>query len=96
MGLPWGKVFSIGMGVLEVVLPGVRSVEVIARNLPTLRGKAKQDAVVEMVKHSLELGESLIGRDLANDADVERATRGVIDAVVALNNIVAQKAQTAT
>jgi hypothetical protein len=44
-----------------------------------------------MVKATLGLVESGTGRDLLDDEDVEKATREVIDAVVALQNIVANK-----
>jgi hypothetical protein len=95
MGFPWKGVFSIAIGMLDVLVPGVRSVEAIARSFPTLKGKAKQDAVVEMVKQALDVTEGALGRDLAADADVEQATRAAIDAVVALHNIVAEKVKAA-
>ena len=44
-----------------------------------------------MVKKMLGLAEAGANRDLLNDEDVEVATRKVIDAVVALQNIIAQK-----
>lgn len=92
MGFPWRNVFKIGITVLDTVIPGVRTIETIAQLIPGLKGKAKQDAVVELVKQSLEASEQFMGRDLAEDAEVEKATRGVIDAVVSLQNIIAQKA----
>lgn len=92
MGVPWKNIFSIGMTVLDAVIPGVRQIEVIAGLIPQLRGKAKQDAVVELVKQALQTSETFMGRGLADDAEVEKATRSVVDAVVALNNILAKKA----
>ena len=44
-----------------------------------------------MVKSILGVAESGANRDLLNDDEVEEATRKVIDAVVALNNIVTLK-----
>lgn len=95
MNFPWRGVLSIGLGVLDALVPGVRTVEAIAKSIPALKGKAKQDAVVEIVKQSLEISEGAIGKDLANDADVDQATRAVIDAVVSLNNAIARKSATA-
>lgn len=95
MGFPWKGVFSVAVSMLDVIVPGVRSVEAIARTFPTLKGKDKQNAVVEMVKQALDITEGALGRDLANDADVEKATRGVVDAVVGLHNIVAEKVKQA-
>ena len=92
MGFPWRQIAQVGLTVVGAVVPGVSAIERIATAFPGMRGKAKQDAVVEIVKASLQASESVAGRDLANDADVEAATRGVIDAVVALQNIVARKA----
>jgi len=92
MGFPWRQIAHVGLTVVGAVVPGVSAIERIAAAFPGMRGKAKQDAVVEIVKASLQASESVAGRELANDADVEAATRGVIDAVVALQNIVARKA----
>lgn len=92
MGFSWKHVANIGLSVLGTIVPGVAAVEQIARGLPTLRGKAKQDAVVELVKAAVTASEQAAGRELLDDPDVEAATRGVVDAVVALNNILAKKA----
>lgn len=77
--------------IIGIVVPGVSAVETIASQFGSLKGKQKQDAIVEMVRASLATAESLSGRELAGDEDVERATRGVVDAVVALHNILARK-----
>jgi hypothetical protein len=91
MKIRWNDVFKVGITVLNAVIPGVSVVETIARQIPALKGKQKQDAVVELVKQSLATAENFAAKDLADDADVEQATRGVIDAVVALNNLIAAK-----
>ena len=57
----------------------------------TAKGQYKQDAAIYMVKSSLAVAESGADRDLLNDDDVETATRKVIDAVVALQNLIAKK-----
>ena len=92
MGFSWkdfGK--TIGLGALDIVgqlIPAVGAVESIAKTLPGLKGSAKQDAAIELVKDSLAAAETITGRDLLNDAEVEAATRDVVDAVVRLHNIV--------
>lgn len=91
MKIPWKVVLGVGSTVLDQIIPGVAVVEAIARRLGGLHGAQKQDAVVELVKAALETAHGVTGKELANDADVEKATRGVIDAVVALHNITAKK-----
>ncbi len=81
----------IAATIVGAVVPGVQAVEVIAGQLGELHGKEKQDAVVELVKHALVTAESLTSKDLANDSDVEHATRSVIDSIVALHQVVAKK-----
>ena len=80
---------NIGIKVLPYIVEAVQWVE----KFITTRGKPKQDAAVEMIKKMLGLAEAGTNKDLLNDDDVEAATRKVIDAVVALNNIVAAKNQ---
>lgn len=91
MKIRWNDVFRIGTTILGAAIPGVGVVEAIARQIPQLRGQQKQDAVVELVKQALAASEAFVGRELADDEDIAKATRGVIDAVVALNNIIAAK-----
>lgn len=91
MKIDWRKVTHLAATIVGQVIPGVAVVEQIASQFGTLRGKDKQDAVAELVKASLEAAESVSGRDLARDEDVDKATRAVIDAVVALHNVVARK-----
>lgn len=95
MGFPWKQIAHVGLTIVGAVVPGVAAIEQIARTIPGLRGKAKQDAVVALVRESLAAAEGLKGKDLVDDADVEQATRGVIDAVVALQNLLARKAKIA-
>jgi hypothetical protein len=61
-----------------------------------MKGKEKQDQVVALVKTLLGASNALTQRTLAGDEDVEKATRGVIDAVVALQKILALKAPART
>lgn len=83
---------GMAFAVVKAVVPGVAQVESIAKAFPTLKGKAKQDAVVDLVKASLNTAEFVTDKDLLNDPEVEKATRAVIDAVVVFQNIVNKKA----
>ena len=55
------------------------------------KGVAKQDAAVYMIKAGLGVAEQAIDRDILNDEEVEAATRKVIDAYVALQNLIANR-----
>ena len=78
---------TLGMKLLPFIVEAVQWVE----KFVTEKGKYKQDAAVYMVKSILGIAESASARDLLDDDDVEEATRKVIDAVVALLNVVAKK-----
>lgn len=75
---------GIGMKLLPYIVEAVRWVE----KFITTKGKYKQDAAVYMVKSILGVAEVGADRDLMNDEAVEKATRAVIDAVVALQNVI--------
>jgi hypothetical protein len=75
---------SIGMKLLPYIVEAVKWVE----KFVTTKGKYKQDAAVYMVKSILGIAEVGSDRDLLDDEAVEQATRKVIDAVVALQNVV--------
>jgi len=80
-----------GLHIAAAFVPGVAQIEALARVIPSLSGKVKQDAVVELVKQSLQTTEGISNKDLLNDAEVEKAARAVIDAVVAFQNIVVSR-----
>ena len=80
---------NIGIKVLPYIVEAVQWVEKFITTL----GKPKQDAAVEMIKKMLGLAEAGTNKDLLNDDDVEAATRKVIDAVVALQNLISKKRQ---
>ena len=82
-----GGWITLGMKLLPYIVEAVGWVE----KFVTRKGKQKQDAAVYMVKSIVGVAEISGGRDLLDDEEVEDATRKVIDAVVALNNIVASK-----
>ena len=78
---------SLGLKLLPFIVEAVNWVE----KFITAKGKYKQDAAIYMVRSSLAVAEVGADRDLLNDDDVETATRTVIDAVVALQNLIAKK-----
>jgi hypothetical protein len=96
MKIDWRAVSHIGAAIVGTVVPGVVQVEDMAWKLATLRGAAKQDAVVQMVRGALASANTLTERQLAEDPDVERLTRRVIDAVVALQEMIAKRAAAVT
>lgn len=82
---------GMAFAVVKAVVPGVAQIESVAKAFPNLKGKDKQNAVVELVKASLNAAEFITDKDLLNDPEVEKATRAVIDAVVAFQNVVNKK-----
>lgn len=96
MKIDWRAVSHIGAAIVGTIVPGVVEVEDAAWKLGTLHGNEKQDAVVQMVRRALAVANTVTERQLAEDPDVERATRGVIDAVVALHKITATRAAAVT
>jgi hypothetical protein len=95
MHIDWRALSHIAGTVVGAVVPGVAEAEQLAWSLAGSHGKEKQDRVVALVKEALVAEHGLTGKQFAQDADVEQATRSVIDAVVALQNIVGQKAAAA-
>lgn len=76
---------GVATKLLPVIISAVGTVEKIAVGI---KGKDKQDAAVEIVRDVLPLVEASAGRDLVNDGAVQEAIRKVIDAQVALQNVI--------
>jgi hypothetical protein len=89
MAINWldPKIFSV----VPIIFSAVTKVR---QALPDLKGPDQQAAAMLIVEAVLSTSETLAGRDLINDADVKQAVRGVMDAVVALHNIIAAKQST--
>jgi hypothetical protein len=85
------KWIAIGLKLLPFIVEAVNWVE----KFITKKGVEKQDAAVKMTLSMLGIAEEAMDKDILNDKDVEQATRRVIDAVVALQNLMASK-QTAS
>lgn len=86
---------KIALQVASTAIPGAAQVQILAKSIPGLKGQAKQDAVLDLVKASLLTAESVADRDLLNDPEVEKATRAMIDAVVAFQKVLVKKAPAA-
>lgn len=91
MKIDWRKVSHLGAAIASVVIPGVSDVEELAWSLGGMHGAEKQDAVVELVRKAAAAANSATSTGLIDDADVQKATRGLIDAYVALQTVVAKK-----
>lgn len=80
---------TVGLKLAPLIIGAVHAIEGL---VTSKHGKDKQDAAVDLVGVMLAAIEGTAGRDLLNDAAVQDATRRVIDAVVALQNVIASRA----
>ncbi len=80
----------IGLKLLPLIWGAVQSVE---HFLSEIHGSAKQNAAIDMVSAFLIATEGAAGRDLLNDNDVREATKELINAVVALQNLIASRSK---
>lgn len=80
------KWVTLGFKLLPLIVEAVSWVEKFARG----KGKEKQDAAVGLVAAMLRATEAGFDRDLLDDTQIQDATRKAIDAVVALQNVLAQ------
>lgn len=80
---------QIGLRIVPFIFGAVQAVE---RLITSAKGKDKQDAAVAMVGTLLTTIEGVTGEEYANNDAVQAATRKVIDAVVALQNVLASVA----
>jgi hypothetical protein len=92
MKIDWRSVSHIAAAIVGQVVPGVALAEEVAWKLGTHNGAAKQQNVIELVNATLTVVEGVTGKDLANNKNVDKATRAVIDAVVSLHEVVAHEA----
>ena len=78
---------TIGLKLLPFIVEAVNWVE----KFVTRKGAEKQDAAIKMALSMLGIAEAALEKELLEDAEVEDAARKTIDAVVALQNIIAKK-----
>tara|TARA_R100001086_G_scaffold70468_1_gene33682 strand:- start:1666 stop:1944 length:279 start_codon:yes stop_codon:yes gene_type:complete len=81
------KWVAIGLKLLPFIVEAITWVERFIMK----KGSEKQDAAVKMTLSMLGIAEEAMDKDIMDDGDVEKATRNVIDAVVALQNLLASK-----
>jgi hypothetical protein len=91
MRIDWRSVSHVAAAVIGAMVPGVAQAEELAWKLGSHDNKQKADDVVALGKSTLTALESVVGKDLANDADVDGAMRSVVTAVVDLHKVVAKK-----
>lgn len=97
MKINWKSVGKLALAVVAQAVPAVGTVEAVIEALPhASSSQEKQDLAATLIKASVQSVEGLSGKDLLNDAEVDKAARSVIDAVVSLKNVLAVKAALAT
>jgi hypothetical protein len=82
-----GGWITVGLKLLPLIVEAVNWVE----RFVTRKGKEKQDAAIQICVSMLGIAEAAIEKDIFEDSEVEAAARKTIDAVVALQNIIAKK-----
>jgi len=82
-----GGFLQATLKIVPFVVEAVQWVERFVRR----KGVEKQNAALKMILSMLTVAENVTESDLLNDSEVESATRKVIDAVVALENIIKAK-----
>jgi len=82
-----GKWTATGVSFLPYIMQATTIVEMIS----SAKGSDKKAQALELVKFFLSTSEEVAGHDLLNDDEVVNAAGSVIDAIVALQNIVAKK-----
>jgi predicted amino acid dehydrogenase len=79
-----GAFFQMVVKAIPVIVAAIGAVE----KLSDKKGKDKQDAAVAIVGDLIPLIESTIPREIVDEGQVQDAIRQVIDAIVALQNVV--------
>ena len=78
---------TIGLKLLPLIVEAVNWVEKFVLR----KGKEKQDSAIKLCISMLGIAEAAVEKDILEDSEVEDAARKTIDAVVALQNILAKK-----
>lgn len=87
------KALQLGLDIAGAIFPNIAHIEELAKAVPVLKGKAKEDAVIELLKNSSWFIEDVTDKEILNEEDVEAAIRDVIKAVISLQNLIKKKAQ---
>lgn len=75
-------------GAIKLVPLVLTAVDTVERLTTAKKGRDKQDAAVDLVGQLVPMVEATIDREVVNEASVQDALRKVIDAIVALLNVV--------
>lgn len=76
-----------GLSLIPAITAAINAVERFVK----AKGADKQAAALDMAQIILAATEGMAGKDLLNDEDVRDAAKKVIDAQVALQNVIARK-----
>lgn len=95
MNFPLGALAAFALRATTAILTGVPAVQQFGAIIGHATGAQKKQAILSLVQSELAAAETLVGRDLANDADVLAAAGAVNDAVVAFHKLLAVKAASA-
>ena len=79
---------TLGLKIVPLILGAINAVERFIK----APGVEKQAAALDMTQIMLAAVEGAAGRDLLNDEDVRVAAKEAIDAIVALQNVIARRA----
>jgi hypothetical protein len=94
MKFPIGTILQyVTRGVIAAA-QAIPAVEAFKGTIAGASGADKKTAVLQLVEAELGAARFATGRDLASDPDVMAAAGAVVDAIVALHNIVGKKAVT--
>lgn len=79
----------LGMKIIPFIFGAITAVEHFFTNI---HGNDKKNAAMDMITTFLTATEGVAGKDLLNDNEVRIATGKVIDAIVALQNVISTRA----
>lgn len=88
MKINFKKIGGVSLAILGSVFPAVKAVEDGVHAVKDAKGsQAKQDAAFELIKNAKELAIEVKDKSLLDNPKIAAATRVLIDAVVALQNV---------
>ena len=86
---------QVGLNIAKVMIPQIATVEEIARTIPTLKGKAKADAVIQMSIESLLASEGVLMRDFVHDVKFRAGMTQVNEGLVLIMQAINEREQPA-
>lgn len=99
MHINWRKVAGVAADIVGSAIPAVgqvqRTVEILIKQGKTLTSDEKQEMALQLVRESVGALETVSGKDVFDDVQVQKAARAVIDATVALKSALAHAVEVA-